>query len=39
MAMDWRHYVGMVLLVVLGYWLHSKYPGLLSKATAGTVSA
>ncbi len=28
-----------VLLVAFGYWLHSKWPGLLGKATMGVVAA
>lgn len=37
--MDWRHYFGMALLIVIGYWLGTKYPGLLTKATGGVVAA
>ena len=37
--MDWKHIVTALLFVILGYWLHSKFPGLLGKATGGIVSA
>jgi hypothetical protein len=36
--MDWRHWIGMAVLVVLGYWLGTKFPGYLTKATGGVVS-
>jgi hypothetical protein len=36
--MDWRHYLGIAIILVIGYWLGSKYPGMLNKVTAGTVS-
>jgi hypothetical protein len=37
--MNWTHGVVLVLAVAVGYWLHSKYPGLLGKVTMGAVSA
>lgn len=37
--MDWKHIAFLALVFFAGYWLHSKYPGLLSKGTAGVVSA
>lgn len=37
--MNWKHYAGMILLVALGYWLHAKWPGALSKVTGGIVAA
>ena len=36
--MDWRHIAGMAVLVVLGYWLGTKYPGWLTKGTGGLVA-
>jgi hypothetical protein len=36
--MDWRHYGFMVLLVIGGYWLGTKYPGWLTKGTGGIVT-
>lgn len=36
--MDWRHYIGMALILAAGYWLGTKYPGWLTKATGGVVS-
>jgi hypothetical protein len=39
LIVDWKHGLIAVGLVVLGYWLHSKFPGLLSKASMGVVSA
>lgn len=35
--MDWRHFFVMALLVVAGYWLGTKYPGWLTKASMGAV--
>lgn len=29
--MDWRHIAFMALLLVVGYWLGGKFPGLLAK--------
>ncbi len=29
--MNWKHYLGIVALLVVGYWLGGKYPGFLSK--------
>ena len=37
-VMDWKHILVAVLFVVLGYWLGTKFPGYLSKATGGIVS-
>jgi hypothetical protein len=37
--MNWTHAAVLVGALVLGYWLHSKWPGLLSKGTMGVVSA
>ena len=37
--MDWKHWVILVLALLAGYWLHGKYPGLLTKGTGGMVSA
>ena len=37
--MNWKHILVAVGLVVLGYFLHSKFPGLLSKASMGKVAA
>jgi len=28
--MDWRHMIGAIILVFVGYWLAKKFPGLLS---------
>lgn len=36
--MGWQHYAGMALLLILGYWLGTKYPGWLTKGTGGLVS-
>lgn len=36
--MGWQHYVMLFLLFVLGYWVGTKYPGMLTKATGGVVS-
>jgi len=36
--MDWRHLIVGFLLIVAGYWLGGKYPGLLNKFTGGAVS-
>lgn len=36
---DWRHIILFVLILAGGYWLGSKYPGMLSKVTGGAVSA
>lgn len=36
--MDWRHYIGMVVILVAGYWLGTQYPGYLTKLTGGTVT-
>ena len=35
--MDWKHILVAFLFVVLGYWLGTKFPGYLSKATGGMV--
>lgn len=37
--MGWQHYVGMILLLVIGYWVGTKYPGLITKGTGGLVTA
>jgi hypothetical protein len=37
--MNWKHYAGIVILLVVGYWLGTKYPGWLTKATGGIVAA
>jgi hypothetical protein len=34
---DWRHLLVMFLVFAAGYWVAGKYPGLLTKATMGTV--
>lgn len=36
--MNWTHILGAAVLVVVGYWLGTKYPGLLTKATGGMVT-
>ena len=36
--MGWQHYIGMALILVLGYWLGQKYPGMIGKLTGGAVS-
>ena len=33
-----QHWLGAVILFVVAYYLGSKYPGLITKVTAGTVS-
>lgn len=38
MGMDWRHFLFLALILVLGYWLGTKFPGYLSKFTGGMVS-
>lgn len=37
--MDWKHILTALVFVIIGYWLHAKFPGLLSKGTGGLVSA
>lgn len=37
--MDWRHILLWVVIFFAGYWVHSKWPGLLSKGSMGVVSA
>jgi len=37
--MDWRHVLGMVVLVLIGIYVGAKNPGLVSKLSAGTLSA
>ncbi len=37
--MNWMHVLFAVVLLVGGYYLGSKHPGLLTKATGGAVSA
>jgi hypothetical protein len=36
--MNWTHAAVLVVAVIVGYWLHGKFPGLLSKASGGMVS-
>jgi hypothetical protein len=36
--MNWTHLVTGLVLLVIGYWLGTKYPGWLSKGTGGLVS-
>jgi hypothetical protein len=36
--MDWRHWGAMALILILGYWLGTKYPGWLTKGTGGIVT-
>lgn len=36
--MDWRHWIGLALILVLGYWLGGKYPGMIAKATGGHIA-
>ena len=35
---DWRHFLAMALILVVGYWAGTRYPGLLTKASMGTVT-
>jgi hypothetical protein len=35
--MDWRHILVMILILIAGYWLGTKYPGWLTKGTMGVV--
>lgn len=37
--MQGHHWLMLVVVLVVGYFLGSKYPGLIGKATAGAVSA
>ncbi len=37
--MNWSHILILVVAFIAGYWLHSKMPGLLGKATGGIVAA
>ncbi len=37
--MNWKHYLGIAVLVIVGYWLGAKYPGMLTKFTGGVVAA
>lgn len=37
--MNWTHAIVLVVAVIVGYWLHAKMPGLLTKGTGGLVSA
>lgn len=37
--MDWKHILFLVLIGVAGYWVGTKYPGLLTKATGGVVTS
>lgn len=37
--MNWTHAAVLVIAVIAGYWLHTKMPGLLTKATGGLVTA
>lgn len=37
--MNWTHAAVIVLALAVGYWAHSKFPGLLSKASGGLVAA
>lgn len=37
--MDWKHLAILIAALAVGYWAHSKWPGLLSKATMGAVAA
>jgi hypothetical protein len=36
--MGWTHWVGLAVVLVVGYWIGAKHPGLLTKATGGMVS-
>ena len=35
--MDWRHYLGMFALIVLGAFLYSKFPGPFQKGSMGLI--
>lgn len=38
MNMDWRHILFLALILVVGYWLGTKFPGYLSRFSGGLVS-
>ncbi len=37
--MDWRHLLFLFVILVIGYYLGTKFPGLITKASFGTVTA
>lgn len=37
--MGWQHYALLAVVLVAGYWLGTKYPGMLTKASGGMVTA
>lgn len=37
--MNMGHYLLLAVVLVAGYWIGSKYPGLITKASGGMVSA
>lgn len=37
--MNWKHYLGIVVILAIGYWLGTKYPGWLGTLTGGIVAA
>ena len=36
--LDWKHILTAIVFILIGYWIHGNYPGLLSKGTGGLVS-
>jgi hypothetical protein len=37
--MNWTHALTALVVLLIGYWIGSKYPGLIGRATGGVVSA